>query len=221
MTWQMRNWYWWTWLSGDHIVEQAVHSIDKGAWAMHDTPCVAAVGVGGLASRKGPEPGNIFDHHAVTYDYPNGVKHFHFTHQANNCYSKVFTHIHGTAGTCQVEAGTITDRSGKVVWKYKGQKKVSPLAAILGLGQVADEAVLLVRQGSDVFAIGPECTHYHGPLADGVVADGTVRCPWHHACFDLRTGEALHAPALSPIACWKNRFRSGCSRAMLSGLIRA
>src|ERR1043165_9430390 len=71
------------------------------------------------------------------------------------------------------------------------------------LGQVGDEAVLLVRQGAEVFAIGPECTHYHGPLADGVVTDGVVRCPWHHACFDLRTGEALHAPALSPVACWK------------------
>ena len=71
------------------------------------------------------------------------------------------------------------------------------------LGHVGDEAVLLVRQGAEVFAIGPECTHYHGPLAEGVVTDGTVRCPWHHACFDLRTGEALHAPALSPVACWK------------------
>jgi len=71
------------------------------------------------------------------------------------------------------------------------------------LGHVGDEPVLLVRQGGDVFAIGAECTHYHGPLAEGVVTDGTVRCPWHHACFDLRTGEALHAPALSPLACWK------------------
>src|SRR5947209_7103353 len=71
------------------------------------------------------------------------------------------------------------------------------------LGQVGDEAVLLVRQGMEVFAIGAECTHYHGPLADGVVTDGVVRCPWHHACFDVRTGEALHAPALSPVACWK------------------
>ena len=71
------------------------------------------------------------------------------------------------------------------------------------LGHVGDEAVLLVRQGAEAFAIGPECTHYHGPLAEGVVTDGAVRCPWHHACFDLRTGEALHAPALSPVACWK------------------
>src|SRR5882672_2043136 len=71
------------------------------------------------------------------------------------------------------------------------------------LGHIGDDAVLLVRQGAEVFAIGAECTHYHGPLAEGVVEDGVVRCPWHHACFDLRTGEALHAPALSPLACWK------------------
>ena len=70
-------------------------------------------------------------------------------------------------------------------------------------GQVGGEAVLLVRQGAEVFAIGTECTHYHGPLAEGVVTDGAVRCPWHHACFDVRTGEALHAPALSPVACWR------------------
>jgi NADPH-dependent 2,4-dienoyl-CoA reductase/sulfur reductase-like enzyme/nitrite reductase/ring-hydroxylating ferredoxin subunit len=71
------------------------------------------------------------------------------------------------------------------------------------LGHVGDAAVLLVRQGTEAFAIGAECTHYHGPLADGVVDDGEVRCPWHHACFDIRTGEALHAPALSPLACWR------------------
>jgi NADPH-dependent 2,4-dienoyl-CoA reductase/sulfur reductase-like enzyme/nitrite reductase/ring-hydroxylating ferredoxin subunit len=71
------------------------------------------------------------------------------------------------------------------------------------LGHVGDEAVLLVRQGTEAFAIGAECTHYHGPLAEGVMDDGEVRCPWHHACFDIRTGEALHAPALSPLACWK------------------
>lgn len=77
------------------------------------------------------------------------------------------------------------------------------------LGHVGDEAVLLVRQGSEVFAIGAECTHYHGPLAEGVVADGAVRCPWHHACFDIRTGEALHAPAFSPVACWRVEQKGG------------
>jgi len=71
------------------------------------------------------------------------------------------------------------------------------------LGHVGDENVLLVRAGSEVFAIDPHCSHYHGPLADGVVDGESIHCPWHHACFDLRTGEAARAPALNPIAVWK------------------
>jgi NADPH-dependent 2,4-dienoyl-CoA reductase/sulfur reductase-like enzyme/nitrite reductase/ring-hydroxylating ferredoxin subunit len=71
------------------------------------------------------------------------------------------------------------------------------------LGHVDDEDVLIARDGDGIFAVGAHCTHYHGPLADGILVDGTVRCPWHHACFSLRTGEAVRAPALDPIACWR------------------
>src|SRR6202046_903848 len=77
------------------------------------------------------------------------------------------------------------------------------------LGHVGDEEVLLVRSGGDIFAVGAHCSHYHGPLAEGLVTGESVRCPWHHACFDLRTGEAERAPALSPVECWHVEQRDG------------
>src|SRR5262249_44673343 len=76
-------------------------------------------------------------------------------------------------------------------------------------GHVGEDAVLLARRGNEVFAIGATCSHYGGPLAEGLLVDDTVRCPLHHACFSLRTGEALHAPALSPVARWQGEFRDG------------
>jgi NADPH-dependent 2,4-dienoyl-CoA reductase/sulfur reductase-like enzyme/nitrite reductase/ring-hydroxylating ferredoxin subunit len=71
------------------------------------------------------------------------------------------------------------------------------------LGHVDDDEVILTRQGDALFAVGAHCTHYHGPLAEGLITGDAVRCPWHHACFSLRTGEALRAPALDPIDCWR------------------
>jgi nitrite reductase/ring-hydroxylating ferredoxin subunit len=77
------------------------------------------------------------------------------------------------------------------------------------LGHVGDQAVLLVQSGDELFAIDAHCTHYSGPLADGLVTEDSIRCPWHHACFSLRTGEALHAPAIGPLSTWQVEEEGG------------
>src|SRR5262245_10509803 len=70
-------------------------------------------------------------------------------------------------------------------------------------GQLAGEDAVLARRGDEFFAVGAHCTHYHGPLAEGLMVGDELRCPLHHACFSLRTGEALRAPAFDAIPCWR------------------
>ena len=77
------------------------------------------------------------------------------------------------------------------------------------VGRVGEAEVLLVLDGEKIFAVGAQCTHYHGPLVDGIVAGGEIRCPWHHAAFDLATGEALRAPALDGLSCWSVERQGG------------
>ncbi|MFU0505172.1 FAD-dependent oxidoreductase [Pseudaminobacter sp. NGMCC 1.201702] len=76
-------------------------------------------------------------------------------------------------------------------------------------GRIGKKTVILAKSGDEIFAVGGVCTHYSGPLSQGIIVGDTVRCPWHHACFSLRTGEALGAPAFDPIACWKVEHRDG------------
>src|SRR5580700_5533979 len=77
------------------------------------------------------------------------------------------------------------------------------------VGHAGGEAVLVARSGGEVFAIGAACTHYGGALGDGILVGDTVRCPLHHACFSLRSGEAVRAPALNAVACFDVEQRDG------------
>src|SRR5712691_8781628 len=90
---------------------------------------------------------------------------------------------------------TLTGPDFKSGVDFERLQENSPL-----LGHFDGEAVILVRQGGNVFAIGATCTHYGGPLAEGLVVGETIRCPWHHARFNLRSGEAEGAPALNPVS---------------------
>jgi len=85
----------------------------------------------------------------------------------------------------------------------KGVSVADIAAGQMLLGHVNQDAVLLARQGDEFFAIGATCSHYSGPLAEGLMAGDTVRCPWHHARFSLRTGEAIGAPAFNALPCWR------------------
>jgi NADPH-dependent 2,4-dienoyl-CoA reductase/sulfur reductase-like enzyme/nitrite reductase/ring-hydroxylating ferredoxin subunit len=96
--------------------------------------------------------------------------------------------------------GGATELSGPDLEKGVDVADLAPGVPLLG--HAAGEPVVLVRVGEDVRAVGATCTHYGGPLAEGLVDGDTLRCPWHHACFDLRTGDAIGAPALAGVACW-------------------
>ena len=113
MQWQCRNWPWFTWLSGDHIVEQHVHNLDVMNWALRAHP-VQVMGMGGRAVRN---LGNIYDHFAVEYEYPNGVRVSGMCQQINGCHTRVAEHIVGTKGT----AGGDGVIEGPKAYKYEGK----------------------------------------------------------------------------------------------------
>jgi predicted dehydrogenase len=116
MEFQLRNWLYYTWLSGDHNVEQHIHSLDKMAWAMKDVPPQQAVGTGGRQVRTAPLFGNIFDHHSVVYQWANGVKLFASCRQQDGCFKEVTDFVIGTKGTADVMKHKIT---GENAWAHK------------------------------------------------------------------------------------------------------
>ena len=120
MEYQLRNWWYYTWLSGDHNVEQHIHSLDKMAWAMKDEFPEKAFGVGGRQVRTEEVYGHIFDHHAVVYEFKNGVKAFSMCRQQENTDNEIKDFLFGTKGVCDVMAHSIT---GANPWRHRSNKK--------------------------------------------------------------------------------------------------
>jgi myo-inositol 2-dehydrogenase / D-chiro-inositol 1-dehydrogenase len=122
MTWQMRNWYYFTWLSGDFNVEQHVHYLDVSAWLMGNQYPVRAVGLGGRQVRTGPEFGHIYDHFSVTYEFADGVKLFSNCRQQAGCVNDMSCHVQGSQGTAKIterkKGLTIASDTGQ--WTYDG-----------------------------------------------------------------------------------------------------
>jgi len=120
---QLRNWMYYTWLSGDHIVEQHIHSLDKALWLMDDKPPAKVFGLGGRQVRTGKQWGHIYDHFAVCYEWANGVKTYAYTRQMAGCRGDVNDYVLGTKGKAAVLSFSIDTPEKK--WKYPSRSKPS------------------------------------------------------------------------------------------------
>ena len=164
MEYQMRNWYYFTWLSGDHNCEQHVHSLDKAAWALHDEPPVQAWGLGGRQVRTQAIYGDIFDHHAVCYEYANGVQVYSYCRQMAGCSGDTSDIFLGSQGRADILANKIYDAKGKVVWHYQGPKpsmydvEHQELFAAIRSGKVINNGVYMARS-TMLAVLGRMATH--------------------------------------------------------------
>jgi myo-inositol 2-dehydrogenase/D-chiro-inositol 1-dehydrogenase len=122
---QFRNWWHFTWISGDHVVEQAVHSIDRLAWAMRDINPARVICLGGRAARSGPEHGNVYDHFSAVYEYDDGRRAFHACRQIDGCPHDNSDYVYGTRGSATINGWaptfTLRDPRGETVWQYPGR----------------------------------------------------------------------------------------------------
>ena len=209
--WQIRNWYNFVWLCGDSLVEQAVHSVDKIAWAMHDEPPVSCVGVGGRAIPA--EGGNIYDHFEINYLYPNGVRAFMANRQIVGCYNENSDYMLGTEGTCTIGKGPPPRIAGKDQLDLQR-------AAIRHVSEGARPAVRLHPQEP---ADERRQAHGHQHPARHHGPHGRLHRPGSHLGPGAELDRRSCSPttwigmAASPSSRAPNRVSPSCSNAMRTG----
>jgi predicted dehydrogenase len=167
MTKQMRNWLYYSWLSGDHIVEQAVHSIDMGSWAMNDIQPKSVTATGGRQVRTEEIYGNIYDHFAIEYEYANGAKSFHFSRQQKNCSRAYHVEVWGTKGKAIIDViKRIDEITGENPWRYRGdgndmyQQEHDELFASIRSGNLMNDGDWMAK--SNMLAIMGRMAAYTG-----------------------------------------------------------
>ena len=143
LEYQTKNWYYFNWMCGDHIVEQHIHNIDVCNWLMDDFP-EKAQGMGGRQVRVGPDTGQIYDHHAVEFTYANGHKMLSQCRHQRRTWQNVSEHVHGSKGYSEISKGKIFDSNGKLIFKSKGargghQEEHHDLFASLQAGEIPNE----------------------------------------------------------------------------------
>lgn len=167
MEWQIRNWKSVQWLSGDHITEQAVHSLDKMAWAFADQPPISVVAIGGRQARGGPENGNIFDHFGATFDYGDGRQGFHMSRQMDGCAFENNDYFQGENGHARIEGWTpLHQMVAEETWTYDGpgndmyQQEHDELFASIRSGKPRNDGVWAAQ--SSMLAVMTRMSAYTG-----------------------------------------------------------
>jgi len=201
---QLRNWGYFNWLSGDHIVEQHVHNLDVINWLLGAHP-ERAQGMGGRQSRTGVEFGQIYDHHSVEFTYPRGVKLLSMCRQIPNCWNAVGEFAHGSDGWADISAGKIFDLDNRLLWESTGTrdghaKELQSLlqavrhGTVLNEGQYAAESTLTAIMGRMATYSGKEltwnqCSASHASLADTAalrsLADAAPCQPGDNGQYDV------------------------------------
>jgi myo-inositol 2-dehydrogenase / D-chiro-inositol 1-dehydrogenase len=164
---RMRNWIYHNWISGDHIIEQAIHSIDMMSWAFGDVKPVSITATGGRQSRIEEQFGNVYDHFAVVYEYENGAKGFHFCRQQKNCSNSYAVEVMGSEGQAVIDCirnrHTIT---GKEQWRFRGedndmyQQEHDELFASIRSGKAMNDGEWMMR--STLLGIAGRMAAYTG-----------------------------------------------------------
>jgi predicted dehydrogenase len=194
MEWQIRNWLYFAWLSGDHIVEQHVHNLDVGAWYLGDSP-VSCSGMGGRQVRTAAEYGHVFDHFAVEFEYAGGRRMHSYCRQIDGCTSRVEEIIHGTRGYARLSQFGTAEIHGANPWKWRGeqtdpytQEHIDLIASITGNGPYLNHGVRIAE--STLLAIMGRMSAYTGKTVT-----------WKHAMesrLDLTPPAMEFGPLLAP-----------------------